>query len=264
MNPSLQPRRAKCSRPQVSGGDADLASRIRRYWSCRAENFARVRHEEVCSERLRLWQKEIVPHLPPPKNGSPCRVLDVGTGAGFFAVLLTGEAQCDVTGIDLCPDMLREARRLARATGCRARFLCMDATALDFAEHFFDCVLVRNLTWTLLQPEAAYAEWLRVLRPGGVLLNFDADYGAVDFTRLAGEQGCHAHADLDASLVQEGETIRRRLPLSREKRPQWDMEALRRVGFSAVEQDSGLSERVYRVRDSSYNPVQMFVVRAMK
>ena len=75
---------------------------------------------------------------------------------------------------------------------------------------------------------------LRVLRPGGVLLNFDADYGAVDFTRLADEQGQHAHADVDSALLQEGEDIRRALPLSRRQRPQWDMEALARAGIGEL------------------------------
>lgn len=50
-----------------------------------------------------------------------------------------------------------------------------------------------------------------MLRPG-VLLNFDACYGAVDFTRLADEKGQHAHADVDSALLQEGEDIRRACP----------------------------------------------------
>ena len=66
--------------------------------------------------------------------------------------------------------------------------------------------LVRNLTWTLLRPEVAYAEWYRGLRPGGVLLNFDADYGTVDFTKFASDCEQHAHADLDDALLWKGYT----------------------------------------------------------
>ena len=241
-----------------------LLRRIHGYWSQRAEKFGRMRREELRGDKMRLWSKEIVPYLPVSRDGAPPRVLDVGTGTGFFAVLLVQVAGCKVTGIDLCPDMLREAKCLARECRCHAHFLQMDATVLDFADASFDCLVARNLTWTLLRPEKAYAEWLRVLRPGGVLLNFDADYGSVDFTAFSRARGRHAHADMDAALLQEGEEIRRCLPLSGEKRPEWDVGALRRAGFSSVVHDSALSERVYVVRDGLYNPVPRFALRAVK
>lgn len=37
-------------------------------------------------------------------------------------------------------------------------------------------IVTRNLTWNLEQPEKAYKEWLRVLKPGGCLLNYDGNY----------------------------------------------------------------------------------------
>ena len=160
--------------------------------------------------------------------------------------------------------MLAQAAALAEEAGCTVDWRCMSATELDFEDASFDGVLARNLTWTLTDPEAAYAEWLRVLRPGGVLLNFDADYGAVDFTRLADEKGQHAHADVDSALLQEGEDIRRALPLSRRERPQWDMEALARAGFVRCSCDTGLSGRIFVRRDATYNPVPMFALRAYR
>ena len=41
--------------------------------------------------------------------------------------------------------------------------------------------------------QKAYKEWMRVLKPGGVLLNFDANYGAVDFTDTSELPKNHAH-----------------------------------------------------------------------
>ena len=119
------------------------------------------------------------------------------------------------------------------------------ASRLNFPDQSFDCVLTRNLTWTLLRPGRAYAEWLRVLRPGGVLLNFDADYGVVNFMDAAKEEGRHAHAGIDSALLREGENIRRSLAISRETRPAWDMAMLRRVGFSSCTCDTALSSRVF-------------------
>ena len=40
----------------------------------------------------------------------------------------------------------------------------------------FDVVISRNLTWNLKDPKRAYEEWCRVLKPGGKLLNFDANW----------------------------------------------------------------------------------------
>ena len=241
-----------------------LAERIERYWTRRSAGFGQVRRSEIAGDKWEAWRGEILPWLPKPREGRTLAVLDVGTGPGFFAVLLACETGCEATGIDLSEGMLREARALARETGCQARFLHMDAEALDFEDGTFDAVLVRNLTWTLQRPAQAYREWCRVLRPGGVLLNFDADYGAVDFTEMAKAEGAHAHAGIAQDLLQEGEDIRRLLPLSAEPRPQWDVQALARAGFASVALDQDLSSRVFRVRDDAYNPVPMFALRAVK
>ena len=81
-----------------------------------------------------------------------------------------------MTAVDYTPAMLEEAKRNAGAYRDSIHFLQMDAQKLTFADETFDVVISRNLTWTLPDPEKAYKEWFRVLRPGGVLLNFDANY----------------------------------------------------------------------------------------
>lgn len=151
------PKDAVTARPGLDG-------RIRRYWTRRSDAFGQVRREELQSDKSSLWRAEILPWLPYRENGAPLRILDLGTGAGFFAILLA-QAGCEVTGIDLSEGMLAQAAALADEAGCTVDWRCMSATELDFEESSFDGVLARNLTWTLTDPEAAYAEWLRVLRP---------------------------------------------------------------------------------------------------
>ena len=140
----------------------------------------------------------------------------------------------------------------------------MDADNLQFANETFDCVVARNVMWTLVAPCAAYREWWRVLRRGGVLLNFDADYGAVDFTDLSHVEGRHAHAGIAPALLREGEDIRRALPLSRETRPHWDVTTLEQIGFSHCACDREISDRIFVTRDAAFNPVPMFAVHAVK
>ena len=93
--------------------------------------------------------------------------MDVGTGTGYFAALLAAMGH-EVTGIDLTPAMIDEAKSFARDLGVSAHFEVMDAQALQYPDESFDAVVTRNLTWTLPEPERAYSEWLRVLRRGGI------------------------------------------------------------------------------------------------
>ncbi|MCB7224967.1 class I SAM-dependent methyltransferase, partial [Anaerostipes caccae] len=78
-----------------------------------------------------------------------------------------------MTGIDMSGEMLHEAKLNALAYGVPAKFKKMNAQELDFESESFDAVISRNLTWTLPDAMVAYQEWQRVLKPNGVLLNFD-------------------------------------------------------------------------------------------
>ena len=50
----------------------------------------------------------------------------------------------------------------------------MDTHKLEFEDDSFDVIVNRNVTWTLENPRDAYKEWMRVLKPGGSLIIFDA------------------------------------------------------------------------------------------
>lgn len=107
------------------------------------------------------------------------KILDIGTGPGFFPMILS-EAGYTVTAVDYTEEMLEKAKEnLGKYTKYgleRVTLQRMDAQNLEFADETFDVVISRNLTWNLEKPEQAYQEWMRVLKPGGVLLNFDANW----------------------------------------------------------------------------------------
>ena len=52
-----------------------------------------------------------------------------------------------------------------------------------------------------------------MLKPGGLLLNFDANYGATNFAETSDLPENHAHNQLGNSLMQECEDIKRQLPM---------------------------------------------------
>lgn len=128
----------------------------------------------------------------------------------FFSVLLAKEGH-QVTGIDLTPDMIKMHVFLHQRKN-RLRILVMDAENPEFPEGTFDVIISRNLTWTLPHVSHAYGEWLRVLKKGGVLLNFDANYGLTDFSNVADLPENHAHNILGDDMMRECEEIKRQLP----------------------------------------------------
>lgn len=84
--------------------------------------------------------------------------------------MMLAKAGYAVTAFDASTEMLRMACERANATGVCIDAVLGDAQLLPFADNTFDCVCSRNLVWNLELPQTAYREWLRVLKPGGVLL----------------------------------------------------------------------------------------------
>lgn len=245
---------------RISYEEDDRKEKIAAYWTKRSDSFLEQRRAELHSALADRWLEEIRKYLP-EKN--PLRILDVGCGTGFFTILLAKQGH-QVTGTDLTPDMVANARILAKEELVNCDFEIMDAEHLSFADNSFDVVISRNLTWTLPEAAQAYKEWTRVLKPGGVLLNFDANYGAVNFAETSDLPENHAHNQLGNSLMQECEDIKRQLPISSYIRPAWDVEELGKVGMEQISIDLGVSRRMYKEKDAFYNPTPMFAIAATK
>lgn len=237
-----------------------IKDRIQNYWSARSQSFAGLRRKELRSDMADLWQSEIEKYIPMDRE---LKILDVGTGSGFFAILLARLGH-QATGIDLTPSMIDEAKILAEEQQIDADFFVMDAEHPEFADESFDVVISRNLTWTLPHPEHAYREWNRVLKKGGILLNFDADYGnekTADFSNLPMH---HAHRQIGSSMLKECDTIKGELDISRFMRPVWDIQTLIDLGMEKITIDTGISRRIYTKQDALYNPTPMFAICAIR
>lgn len=96
------------------------------------------------------------------------RILDYGCGHGMAAVVLARRGAI-VTGIDLSPGYIAEARRRATANEVVVDFQTADAERLPFADCSFDavwgCAVLHHL-----DPRRAGAELRRVLKPEGVAI----------------------------------------------------------------------------------------------
>lgn len=238
----------------------DRKEQIVHYWEKRSESFLEQRRSELANPIAKRWMKEIEKQIP---AGRRLKILDVGCGAGFFSILLAKEGH-EVFGIDLTPEMIENAIQLAEEENAGCCFQVMDAENPMFADETFDVVISRNLTWTLPNAEHAYGEWMRVLKTGGVLLNFDANYGKDDASDTKDLPEQHAHFKVGNEMLEECERIKAQLPISRKNRPAYDVAVLCENTRGEIHIDQELGKRIYLEKDEFYNPAPMFSICTVK
>lgn len=145
---------------------ARVVEGVRDYWSARAGTFDEGESRVTSTEELRsAWCAVFGEVL----GAEPLEILDVGSGTGEVALLLNDLGH-HVQGVDLSPGMVDVANRKARDRCEPVFFSVADATALPYPDASFDAIHARHLMWTLPDPAAAVAEWMRVLKPGGKIV----------------------------------------------------------------------------------------------
>ncbi len=231
-----------------------LTRRIENYWDGRSKDFSKSRRLELDGVDGAAWRNIFKKNLP---AGKSLKILDVGTGAGFFAAILSKLGH-KVTGVDMSAKMLGEARKNLRELKLPAEFKRMNAQALDFADETFDAVVTRNLTWTLPDVKAAYREWRRVLKVGGVLMNFDSDYGDKIFS-----DEFYTQSKVSDAQLSECDAIKNSLAISSRRRPMWDAGFLEGINFS-VRLDEDISHAVHKDKRCDYDSVPLFAICAVK
>lgn len=221
-------------------GRTSTIDAIRCFWDERSRGYS-------LSTRILLNDKEdrdrrLFNELVPASR--QLKVLDLGTGAGYAAIILAQMGH-DVTAIDNSEQMLSRAQANARDYGVDIAF--MQADICDLARLIdpfsFDLVVAKDVVWDLTDPVGAYSEWIRLIRPGGYLLVIDGNYYLElydeDYARAqryyemkygAGSD-LHSRTNIDHVDLERIRDIARALPLSRERRPSWDVSVLLGLGF---------------------------------
>ena len=248
---------------------------INERWTRGSENYDRIIRDELASFRAEGWRDLIAAQT----GGRPgLEVLDCGCGPAFFTIILAG-AGYRVTGVDAAEGMLEKARRNVERNGVDARILEMDCHALDFPDGSFDAVVSRNVTHALLDHVTVYREWLRVLRPGGTLLIFDANWHLPH----ASEEMYRDSAERERKSIEiygsdfSGNTVfdenaefapgKRNIshPLGDLVRPDWDCGILKAVGFTDIMWDRDITGPLWDDKEKLvYGNTPMFMVRAVK
>lgn len=249
-----------------------LTGTIEQYWTRRASSYTEVVKKNLADGWDSKWADELIKNFP-KAEGRSLKVLDIGTGPGFYAIILASRGY-DVTAVDLSEGMLEQAKANAGELAEKIRFLKMDAQTLEFPDNEFDVIVTRNLTWNLPDPVKAYGEWRRVLRDGGVMLNIDSNWYAYLFdeekkNEKQAERDCTVQAGVeDYESYDESwlmENISRTLPMGKLPRPQWDAVTLLDLGFKDVSADTTVSSKLWsREEMLNYASTPCFLIRAVK
>jgi ubiquinone/menaquinone biosynthesis C-methylase UbiE len=94
------------------------------------------------------------------------KVLDVACGSGNLSIP-AARLGAEVTGLDLAPEMVQQARNNAKAEGLNAKFDEGDAEALQYKNDEFDVVMTMFGAMFAPRPDVTAPELLRVCKPGG-------------------------------------------------------------------------------------------------
>lgn len=162
----------------MSATEADpVKSKVAAHWNRRAAKFdGDFGHSIATPAERAAWDRILGLITAGRAAGSGALdALDAGCGTGFLSFELARRGH-RVTGVDFAASMLAEARRKATETGLAVNFQEGDAENLPFPDGSFDLVVSRHVLWTLPHPEAAIAEWVRLLRPGGRLAVIDSQF----------------------------------------------------------------------------------------
>ena len=249
------------------GQNFDLKEEIRAYWSDRAETF-----DESSSHRIEdlygvpEWHAFLrrAFGLTQDQTLKGKRVLDIACGTGEISRVLCGLGG-EVTGLDFSETMHAKAK--AKLSGEDWTPLLCDAENLaGVPDDTFDFAVTRHLAWTLTQPDMAYAEWMRVLKPGGRLVIVDGNWNKPFSFRYRLQrrfaQFLSPAPKRSADDIVRGKAIRDRLPYRNGLTAARLRQDLKQAGFEPVQEVSvrdlyGIGMRSWplpvRLRQSSEN-----------
>jgi len=232
----------------------DIKKRTMDYWNDRSRGY-----KELTRIYLKRGDEDVIRIIGRFINlNRQLKVADMGTGAGLFAILLAKQGH-DVTAMDNCDRMLEAAQENASEEGVQINFVKGDIEDPQLKKGSFDLVVSRSTVWGLPNPKRAYKAWKELLKPDGEMAiidgNFYLDLYDDDYRRRMNylrkikedrDSGLHAKTNVDNVDFNVIQDIAYDLPLSRERRPAWDVAALMSVGMTNIHVKS-LDKEQYQI-----------------
>ena len=124
-------------------------------------SFGEIGHQQVLGKITKLLG---------PKPGPFAHSLEIGSGTGYFSLnLLQTGVIAAATCTDISPGMLATLEHNAAELGLDVETAACDASELPFEDETFDLVLGHAVLHHLPDLDRCFAEFFRVLKPGGTL-----------------------------------------------------------------------------------------------
>ena len=134
-----------------------LKSKLKATWS--AGDFGEIAKSYAKGAEDFIKRRNLQPEM---------KVLDVACGTGGLAIP-AARTGATVTGVDIAPNLVEQARENAEREGLKIQFDEGDAEALPYGDASFDVVVTMFGAMFAPRPELVAAELKRVCRPGGII-----------------------------------------------------------------------------------------------
>jgi len=170
-----------------------------------------------------MWERVFHELLPRIRSIAPpgSRALEIGYGDGLLTAYLASDLRWNITGLDVSSEAYRTAVDNVNRFGLADRVDLRRVAPHETRAHsgLYDVVFVKTVLYTAATLDD-YADWLRwirsVLRPGGVLVNFETGLGGRllrTYRRLRGREyvdACLYSAGTDRLYDEQFDVIDRR------------------------------------------------------
>lgn len=115
------------------------------------------------------WRKKVLQMV---SDTQPETILDIATGTGDLAILLSKSNATKIVGLDLSAGMLEVGKQKAKALGLdnKIEMIQGDSENLPFQDNTFDAITVAFGVRNFENLEKGLTEILRVLKPNGIFV----------------------------------------------------------------------------------------------
>lgn len=115
------------------------------------------------------WRKKVLKIV---SDSKPKIILDIATGTGDLAILMTETNAEKIIGLDISDGMLEVGRIKIKQKNLNARIemVLADSENMPYADNYFDAITVAFGVRNFENLERGLAEILRVLKPNGVFV----------------------------------------------------------------------------------------------